>query len=35
MDVIEQISSLSMGWCIDCHRSSEPKGPLNCSTCHH
>jgi hypothetical protein len=35
MDVIEQISSLSMGWCVDCHRSSEPKGPLNCSTCHH
>lgn len=35
MDVIEQVSSLSMGWCIDCHRSSTPKGPLNCSTCHH
>ncbi len=35
MDVIEQVSSLSMGWCVNCHRESEPKGPLNCSTCHH
>lgn len=35
MDVVEQVNSLSMGWCIDCHRSSTPQGPLNCSTCHH
>jgi len=34
MEIIEQVSSLSMGWCVDCHRTSEPKGPLNCSTCH-
>ena len=35
MDVVEQYNSLSMGWCVNCHRESEPKGPLNCSTCHH
>lgn len=34
MDVIEQVSSLSMGWCVDCHREQTPQGPLNCSTCH-
>lgn len=34
MDVVEQVNSLSMGWCVDCHRSSTPQGPLNCSTCH-
>jgi hypothetical protein len=34
MEQIEQVKSLSMGWCVDCHRNSEPKGPLNCSTCH-
>jgi mono/diheme cytochrome c family protein len=29
---------LSMGWCIDCHRSENAKGaaaPLDCVTCHH
>lgn len=34
MDVVEQHSSLSMGWCVNCHREQDPKGPLNCSTCH-
>lgn len=34
MEVIEQKSSLSMGWCVNCHREQEPPGPLNCSTCH-
>lgn len=34
MDVVNQHSSLSMGWCVNCHREQEPKGPLNCSTCH-
>ena len=35
MDVIEQVSGLSMGWCVNCHREQTPQGPLNCSTCHH
>ena len=34
MEVIEQKSSLSMGWCVNCHREQTPQGPLNCSTCH-
>lgn len=35
MEVVNQHSSLSMGWCVNCHREQTPKGPLNCSTCHH
>ncbi len=41
MDVVGQHSSLSMGWCVNCHRDNHPdntydvKGPVNCSTCHH
>ncbi|MFN7904785.1 MAG: cytochrome c3 family protein [Pseudobdellovibrionaceae bacterium] len=35
MEVVEQISDLSMGWCINCHRQPENKAPLNCTTCHH
>lgn len=35
MDVLEQVSSLSMGWCVNCHREQTPQGPLNCSDCHH
>jgi hypothetical protein len=30
--------TLSMGWCIDCHRAQNAKGakaPLDCVTCHH
>lgn len=34
MNVVEQYNSLSMGWCVDCHREQTPQGPLNCSTCH-
>ena len=29
---------LSMGWCVDCHRTENAKGakaPLDCFTCHH
>jgi hypothetical protein len=29
---------LTMGWCVDCHRSQNAKGaraPLDCVTCHH
>jgi hypothetical protein len=35
MKVVEQISSLNMGWCIQCHRQPEHNAPLNCSTCHY
>ena len=32
MDVLTKASSLSMGWCVDCHR--EKDAPLDCLTCH-
>lgn len=35
MKVVEQYSDLSMGWCVNCHRESTNKAPLNCSTCHY
>jgi hypothetical protein len=35
MEVVQQVSDLSMGWCINCHRQPENKAPLNCTTCHH
>ena len=35
MDVMYQYSSLSMGWCINCHRDSANKAPVTCSTCHY
>lgn len=35
MPVVFQHSTLSMGWCVNCHRQPENKAPLNCSTCHH
>ena len=35
MKTVEQFSDLSMGWCVNCHRQSENKAPLNCSTCHY
>lgn len=42
MDRVRQFSSLSMGWCVDCHRASsgtrlagKPVDPsLDCVTCH-
>lgn len=42
MERVRQFSSLSMGWCVDCHRQSgipqEPAVPvesfLDCTTCH-
>ena len=33
MDVVQQVSPLQMGWCIDCHR--ENGAPDSCSTCHY
>lgn len=35
MPVVYQWSSLSMGWCVNCHRKPENKAPTNCSTCHY
>jgi hypothetical protein len=35
MEKVKQVSSLSMGWCVNCHRQPENKAPTNCSTCHY
>lgn len=35
MPVVKQYSSLSMGWCVNCHRKPENNAPTNCSTCHY
>ncbi len=35
MDVVYQWSSLSMGWCVNCHRKPEHNAPVNCGTCHY
>lgn len=37
MTKVYQHSTLSMGWCVTCHRENETgkQGPLNCSTCHY
>lgn len=35
METIYQHSSLSMGWCVNCHRKKEHQAPVNCSTCHY
>ena len=43
MERIRQQESLSMGWCVDCHRQSTAQGidgrpvraSIDCTTCHH
>lgn len=35
MPVVYQFESMSMGWCVNCHRKPENNAPLNCSTCHY
>ena len=35
MEIMYQHESLSMGWCVQCHRKDEHKAPINCSTCHY
>lgn len=35
MEKIKQVQSLSMGWCVNCHRQPENNAPVNCSTCHY
>lgn len=32
MDVVERVSSMKMGWCLDCHR--QRGASIDCSTCH-
>lgn len=35
MEVVSQKSTLSMGWCVNCHRQPENNAPINCGTCHY
>ncbi len=39
MKTVYQYSSLKMGWCVSCHRSSLKEGneraPMDCIVCHH
>ena len=35
MEIMVQHESLSMGWCVECHRKEENQAPINCSTCHY
>lgn len=35
MEKVLQFESLSMGWCVNCHRQPENNAPTNCSTCHY
>lgn len=35
MDIVEQYSTLSMGFCVNCHRQPENQAPINCGTCHY
>lgn len=35
MAKVKQVESLSMGWCVHCHRQPENNAPTNCSTCHY
>lgn len=31
---VKQVAPMTMGWCIDCHRSQKPAAPTQCVTCH-
>jgi hypothetical protein len=33
MEVVERVSSMKMGWCVECHR--ERGASIDCMTCHH
>ena len=35
MKKVYQHESLSMGFCVNCHRQPENNAPINCSTCHY
>ncbi|MBI4211234.1 MAG: cytochrome c3 family protein, partial [Deltaproteobacteria bacterium] len=32
---IEQVKTLQMGFCLDCHRSPKVNASINCQTCHY
>lgn len=34
MNKIEQVETLQMGFCVNCHRQPENNAPTECSTCH-
>lgn len=34
MKKIEQVETLQMGFCVNCHRKPENQAPTECSTCH-
>ncbi|MCB0309828.1 MAG: cytochrome c3 family protein [Bdellovibrionales bacterium] len=33
MDVVQRVSSMKMGWCVDCHRTQGTS--IDCAVCHH
>ncbi len=35
MQRVEQVKDLTMGFCLDCHRSEKVQAPTNCQSCHH
>lgn len=35
MPIVKQYNSLSMGWCVSCHRQPENNASVECSTCHY
>lgn len=35
MPIVYQWSSLSMGFCVNCHRQPENNAPISCGTCHY
>jgi hypothetical protein len=34
MKIVERVSSLKMGWCLDCHTQRKVKNGSDCWTCH-
>jgi hypothetical protein len=35
MEVVKQKETLSMGWCVNCHRAQEKPASIECGTCHY
>jgi hypothetical protein len=35
MPIVYQWASMSMGFCVNCHRQPENNAPINCGTCHY
>ena len=35
MEKIKQVTTLQMGFCLDCHRKPEINASINCQTCHY